>query len=102
VKELWLREVAHMHKLVTQMQKAHSTYVKCQQEWEQVHEESQKTDQSAQGKLDRRKITNDEAMQKVRIAILLIYSNTSKMLRCTSTLFQATESYILVVLNTKR
>jgi hypothetical protein len=71
VKELWFREVAHMHKLVTQMQKAHGTYVKCQQEWEQVREESQKTDQSAQGKLDKRKTTKDEAMQKVRIVIVL-------------------------------
>jgi hypothetical protein len=65
VKELWLKEVAHMHKIVTQMQKARSTYMKCQQEWEQIREESQKTDQSAQGKLDKRKTTNDEAMQKV-------------------------------------
>lgn len=66
LKELWLKEVAHMHSVVTQMQKACSKYVKCQQELEQVHEESQKTDQSAQGKSDKRKATVDEAVQKVR------------------------------------
>ncbi|KDR15612.1 rho GTPase-activating protein 45-like isoform X2 [Zootermopsis nevadensis] len=64
VKDLWFKEVAHMHKLVTQMQKVHGTYMKCQQEWEQLREESQKIDQSTQGKLDKRKVTNDEAMQK--------------------------------------
>ncbi|XP_023712982.1 rho GTPase-activating protein 45 isoform X3 [Cryptotermes secundus] len=65
VKELWLKEVAHMHSVVTQMQKACSKYVKCQQELEQVREESQKADQSAQGKTDKRKATIDEAVQKV-------------------------------------
>lgn len=62
-----------MHKLVTQMQKVHGTYMKCQQEWEQLREESQKIDQSTQGKLDKRKVTNDEAMQKVRITFILTF-----------------------------
>jgi uncharacterized protein YciW len=66
LKEQWLKEVAHMHSVVTQMQKARSKYVKCQQELEQVREESQKADQSAQGKSDKRKAAIDEAVQKVR------------------------------------
>jgi uncharacterized protein YciW len=66
MKEQWLKEVAHMHSVVTQMQKSRSKYVKYQQELEQVREESQKADQSAQGKSEKRKATIDEAIQKVR------------------------------------
>jgi hypothetical protein len=83
VKELWLKEVAHMHKLVTQMQKAHSSYVRCQQEWEQVREDSLKIDQCPQGKLDKRKTTNDEAVQKVWTPIVLTSGTVTEILRYT-------------------
>jgi hypothetical protein len=66
VKEKWLKDLAHMHNVIIKMKKARSKYVKCQQELEQVREESQKTDQSLQGKFDKRKVTIDEAVQKVR------------------------------------
>jgi galactokinase len=66
VKEMWLKDMAHMHNVIIQMKKARNKYVKCQQELEQVCEESQKSDQSSQGKYDKRKVTIDEAVQKVR------------------------------------
>lgn len=69
VKELWCTEVAQMQSIVTQLHKARSTYVKCQQEWEQVYEESQKSDLSVQGKPEKRKTTVDEVIQKVRITL---------------------------------
>jgi hypothetical protein len=72
VKELWCAEVAQMQNVVTQMHKARSTYVKCQQEWEQVYEESQKSDTSGQGKPEKRKTTADEVIQKVRIIFILV------------------------------
>ncbi|XP_069693994.1 rho GTPase-activating protein 45-like isoform X2 [Periplaneta americana] len=68
IKELWHKEVANLHKAVAQMQKAHSTYIRCQREWQMICEESQRTttaaDQSTQGKLDKKRPTEEEAMQK--------------------------------------
>jgi hypothetical protein len=69
VKELWCAEVAQMQNIVTHMHKARSIYIKCQQEWEQVYEESQKSEPSTQGKPEKRKTTADEVIQKVRIAL---------------------------------
>jgi len=69
VKELWCAEVAQMQNIVIQLHKARSTYIKCQQEWEQVYEEPQKCDLSVQGKLEKRKTTVDEVIQKVRITL---------------------------------
>ncbi|GFG31850.1 hypothetical protein Cfor_02658 [Coptotermes formosanus] len=64
VKELWCAEVAQMQNIVTHMHKARSIYIKCQQEWEQVYEESQKSEPSTQGKPEKRKTTADEVIQK--------------------------------------
>ena len=59
-----------MHKAITHLQNSHSTYIKCQRDWEQVHEENQRTafDPQVQGKHDRKKTIEDEAVQKVRIS----------------------------------
>ena len=69
VKELWCGEVAQMQNIVAQLHKARSNYIKCQQEWEQVYEESQKSDLSVQGKQEKRKTTADEVIQKVRVTL---------------------------------
>jgi hypothetical protein len=66
IKETWLKDMAHMHNVIIKMKKARSKYVKCEQELQQVREESQKTEQSSQGKFGKRKLTIDEAVQKVR------------------------------------
>jgi hypothetical protein len=69
VKELWCAEVAQLQNIVTHMHKTRSSYIKCQQEWEQVYEESQKSEPSVQGKPEKKKATADEIIQKVRITL---------------------------------
>ncbi|KAJ9578077.1 hypothetical protein L9F63_025061, partial [Diploptera punctata] len=65
LKEMWHKELANMHKVIANLQNCHSTYVKYQQDWELIHEENQRAAMfDSQGKLDRRRLTEDEAMQK--------------------------------------
>jgi len=100
MKELWCAEVAQMQSVVTQLHKARSTYIKCQQEWEQVYEESQKSDPSVQGKPEKRKTTVDEVIRKVRITLYwhhVVNCVCNDMMTRTVLLLQPENCFFLIV-----
>ena len=72
IKEMWHRELKRMQESVGSLRKAKSLYVQRQQEWERAKEAAQRAENAAESsteqasKLDKRKKTEEDALQKVR------------------------------------
>jgi hypothetical protein len=69
---MWHRELKRMQESVGNLRKAKSLYVQRQQEWERAKEAAQRAENAAESsteqasKLDKRKKTEEDALQKVR------------------------------------
>lgn len=75
IKEMWHRELKRMQESVGNLRKAKALYVQRQQEWERAKEAAQRAESAAAesssstaeqaSKLDKRKKTEEDALQKV-------------------------------------
>lgn len=71
IKETWHRELKRMQESVGNLRKAKALYVQRQQEWERAKEAAQRAENAAESsteqasKLDKRKKTEEDALQKV-------------------------------------
>lgn len=69
---MWHRELKRMQESVGNLRKAKALYVQRQQEWERAKEAAQRAENAAESsteqasKLDKRKKTEEDALQKVR------------------------------------
>ena len=75
IKETWHRELKRMQEAVSNLRKAKSLYVQRQQEWERAKEAAQRAETAAEAadqaaKIDKRKKTEEDALQKVKSSSL--------------------------------
>lgn len=81
IKETWHRELKRMQESVGNLRKAKALYVQRQQEWERAKEAAQRAESAAESsteqasKLDKRKKTEEDALQKVKPAHLHIFNS---------------------------
>lgn len=82
IKEMWHRELKRMQESVGNLRKAKALYVQRQQEWERAKEAAQRAESAAESssstaeqasKLDKRKKTEEDALQKVSFPYFLLF-----------------------------
>lgn len=79
IKETWHRELKRMQESVGNLRKAKALYVQRQQEWERAKEAAQRAENAAESsteqasKLDKRKKTEEDALQKVTFFVFVFF-----------------------------